>query len=169
MAADAAAGTLTLAIQPKGAGTQTLCACKPGETIRVLGPLGTGFDGKGAQCVYFVGGGVGVAPICCAMDAFATAESRAFFGFRTAAHAYGMTQPDVVMACGPTPMLAAVQALCETYGVPCQLSLEERMGCGIGACLGCNVKIMQPDGGWRYKRVCKDGPVFDAKEVCLRG
>ena len=92
MAADAAAGTLTLAIQPKGAGTQTLCACKPGETIRVLGPLGTGFDGKGAQCVYFVGGGVGVAPICCAMDAFATAESRAFFGFRTAAHAYGMTQ-----------------------------------------------------------------------------
>ena len=78
-------------------------------------------------------------------------------------------KPDVVMACGPTPMLAAVQALCETYGVPCQLSLEERMGCGIGACLGCNVKIMQPDGGWRYKRVCKDGPVFDAKEVCLRG
>ena len=167
----------------------------------MLGPLGTGFDGKDAQCVYFVGGGVGVAPICCAMDAFATAESRAFFGFRTAAHAYGMTQapcavtavsddgslgeralvtkpleaaicarkPDVVMACGPTPMLAAVQALCETYGVPCQLSLEERMGCGIGACLGCNVKIMQPDGGWRYKRVCKDGPVFDAKEVCLRG
>ena len=49
MAADAAAGTLTLAIQPKGAGTQTLCACKPGETIRVLGPLGTGFDGKGAH------------------------------------------------------------------------------------------------------------------------
>ena len=63
MAADAAAGTLTLAIQPKGAGTQTLCACKPGETIRVLGPLGTGFDGKGAQCVYFVGGGVGVGDV----------------------------------------------------------------------------------------------------------
>ena len=181
MAADAAAGTLTLAIQPKGAGTQTLCACKPGETIRVLGPLGTGFDGKGAQCVYFVGGGVGVAPICCAMDAFATAESRAFFGFRTAAHAYGMTQaPCAVTAVSDDgslgeralvtkPLEAAVQALCETYGVPCQLSLEERMGCGIGACLGCNVKIMQPDGGWRYKRVCKDGPVFDAKEVCLRG
>lgn len=46
-------GTLTLAIQPKGAGTQMLCACKPGETIRVLGPLGTGFDGRGAACVYF--------------------------------------------------------------------------------------------------------------------
>ena len=47
--------------------------------------------------------------------------------------------------------------------------LKWSMGCGIGACLGCNVKIMQPDGGWHYARVCKDGPVFDAKEVCLRG
>ena len=63
MAVDAAAGTLTLAIQPKGAGTQMLCACKPGETIRVLGPLGTGFDGRGAACVYFVGGGVGVGDV----------------------------------------------------------------------------------------------------------
>ena len=199
MAVDAAAGTLTLAIQPKGAGTQTLCACKPGETIRVLGPLGTGFDGKGAQCVYFVGGGVGVAPICCAMDAFATAESRAFFGFRTAAHAYGMTQapcavtavsddgslgeralvtkpleaaicarkPDVVMACGPTPMLAAVQALCETYGVPCQLSLEERMACGVGACLGCVCKTTHKDAHSHVNnaRICTDGPVFEAREV----
>lgn len=201
MAFDAQAGTLTLAIQPKGAGTQMICACKPEESIRVLGPLGTGFDAGDAACVYFVGGGVGVAPIYGAMDAFATAESRAFFGFRTAAHAYGMTQapcavtavsddgslgeralvtkpleqailekrPDLVMACGPAPMLAAVQALCEKYALPCQISLEERMGCGIGACLGCNVKIKTADGGWCYKRVCKDGPVFDAKEVCLNG
>lgn len=84
MAFDAQAGTLTLAIQPKGAGTQMICACKPEESIRVLGPLGTGFDAGDAACVYFVGGGVGVAPICGAMDAFATKESRAFFGFRTA-------------------------------------------------------------------------------------
>ncbi|MEI3406238.1 MAG: FAD-binding oxidoreductase [Christensenellales bacterium] len=72
MAFDAQAGTLTLAIQPKGAGTQMICACKPEESIRVLGPLGTGFDAGDAACVYFVGGGVGVAPICGAMDAFAT-------------------------------------------------------------------------------------------------
>ena len=78
-------------------------------------------------------------------------------------------RPDLVMACGPAPMLAAVQALCEKYALPCQISLEERMGCGIGACLGCNVKIKTADGGWCYKRVCKDGPVFDAKEVCLNG
>lgn len=201
MAMDAHAGTLTLAIQPKGRGTRMLCALKPGDTVRCLGPLGTGFDGGDAKTVYFVGGGVGVAPICGAMDAFATADSCAFFGFRTAAHAYGMTQspcavvavsddgslgekalvtkpllaaieqkrPDLIMACGPTPMLAAVQRIAAEQDIPCQLSLEERMGCGIGACLGCNVKILLPDGGWCYQRVCKDGPVFDAKEVAFGG
>ena len=69
-------------------------------------------------------------------------------------------------ACGPEPMLRAVYAAAQTSG---QYSFEERMGCGIGACLGCNVKIKTADGGWCYKRVCKDGPVFDAKEVCLNG
>lgn len=201
MAMDAAAGTLTLAIQPKGRGTQMLCALRPGDTVRCLGPLGTGFDGKNAQTIYFVGGGVGVAPVCGAMDAFATETSRAFFGFRTKNHAYGMTQapcpvsavsddgslgeralvtkllmeaieqkrPNLILACGPTPMLAAVQKIAAEREIPCQLSLEERMGCGIGACLGCNVKILLPEGGWCYKRVCKDGPVFDAKEVAFGG
>ena len=201
MAMDAKAGTLTLAIQPKGRGTQMICALKAGDTVRCMGPLGTGFDGKGAKTIYFVGGGVGVAPICGAMDAFATESSCAFFGFRTKNHVYGMTQapckvvavsddgslgeralvtkpllaaieerrPDLIMACGPTPMLAAVQKIALEMGIPCQLSLEERMGCAIGACLGCNVKIKLDDGGWTYKRVCKDGPVFDAKVVDMHG
>ena len=78
-------------------------------------------------------------------------------------------KPDLIMACGPTPMLAAVQSIALEKNIPCQLSLEERMGCGIGACLGCNVKITRPDGSWCYKRVCKDGPVFDAKEVAFGG
>ena len=69
-------------------------------------------------------------------------------------------KPDVVMACGPTPMLAAVQALCETYGVPCQLSLEERMGCGFGACMGCSCKTK-----YGNKRICKDGPVLEKEEI----
>lgn len=200
MAFDPKAGTLTLAIQPKGRGTQQLCAAKPGDALQTLGPLGRGFDANGAECVYFVGGGVGVAPICGAMDAFATARSRAFFGFRSAACAYGMTQapcevtavsddgtlgakalvtapledaiaarkPDMIMACGPLPMLRAVQKLALAAGIPCQLSLEERMGCGIGACLGCSVKT-RTDDGWTYARVCHDGPVFDAKEVSLDG
>ena len=201
MAFDRDASTLTLAIQPKGRGTQLLCGLRPGDGVQCLGPLGNGFDGSGAKTIYFVGGGVGVAPICGAMDCFATPDSHAFFGFRGRAYAYGMTQapcavtavsddgtlgdkalvtkpllaaiehkrPDLIMACGPAPMLAAVQQIALDRDIPCQLSLEERMGCGIGACLGCNVKAVAPDGSWSYKRVCKDGPVFDAKEVDLRG
>ena len=72
---------------------------------------------------------------------------------------------DGVMACGPTPMLRAVQALALRCGVPAQLSLEEHMGCGLGACLTCNCKVKAKDGEFGYKRVCADGPVFPAEEV----
>ena len=66
-----------------------------------------------------------------------------------------------VLACGPKPMLKNVAKVAAQYGVPCQVSLEERMACGVGACLGCAVQMA--DG--TMKHVCKDGPVFDAKEV----
>lgn len=66
-----------------------------------------------------------------------------------------------VLACGPKPMLKNVAKVAARYGVPCQVSLEERMACGVGACLGCAVQMA--DG--TMKHVCKDGPVFDAKEV----
>lgn len=68
-------------------------------------------------------------------------------------------------ACGPRPMLRAVAAVAEAGGLPCQVSLEERMGCGIGACLVCACALRGEDGETRYGHVCKDGPVFDAKEV----
>ena len=72
----------------------------------------------------------------------------------------------VVLACGPRPMLRAVAELCLARGVPCQLSLEERMACGFGACLGCVVPRRRPAGEFdRYVRVCTEGPVFDAREV----
>ena len=66
-----------------------------------------------------------------------------------------------VLACGPKPMLKNVAKVAAEYGVLCQVSLEERMACGVGACLGCAVQMA--DG--TMKHVCKDGPVFDAKEV----
>ncbi|SHH95017.1 dihydroorotate dehydrogenase electron transfer subunit [Sporobacter termitidis DSM 10068] len=69
-----------------------------------------------------------------------------------------------VLACGPRPMLQAAAALAETYKVPCQVSLEERMGCGVGACLVCACKTVV-DGKEKMRRVCKDGPVFPAEEV----
>ncbi len=72
-------------------------------------------------------------------------------------------KPDVVLSCGPTPMLRALKAALKDTGIPCYVSLEERMGCGIGACLVCVCN--QTDG--THARVCKDGPVFNADEVEL--
>lgn len=65
-----------------------------------------------------------------------------------------------VLACGPTPMLRAVSRVTAGEGTPCQVSLEERMACGIGACLTCSCKVNR-----HYRRVCKDGPVFLSEEV----
>lgn len=73
----------------------------------------------------------------------------------------GKPVPPVVMACGPKGMLKAVAKACAAHGVECQVSLEERMGCGVGACLVCACDMA--DGS--RKHVCKDGPVFNAKEV----
>jgi dihydroorotate dehydrogenase electron transfer subunit len=69
-----------------------------------------------------------------------------------------------LFACGPTPMLKAAAAVARKFGIPCQVSLEEFMACAVGGCAGCAVKVMTPNGP-AMKRVCVDGPVFDAKAV----
>ena len=69
-----------------------------------------------------------------------------------------------LFACGPHPMLAATAALAREYDLPCQVSLEEYMACAVGGCAGCAVAINTPDGP-AMKRVCVDGPVFDAYTV----
>ncbi len=76
------------------------------------------------------------------------------------AEAMSKEQPLVIYACGPSAMLKEVSRLARHHGLPAQLSLESHMACGIGACLGCVVKT---ESG--YKRVCKEGPVFDAQEI----
>ncbi len=73
-----------------------------------------------------------------------------------------------VMACGPEPMIKAVIKTCEEYKIPCQVSLEQRMGCGVGACVVCSCMTVR-DGKEYYSRVCKDGPVFKAEEVRFNG
>ena len=72
-------------------------------------------------------------------------------------------RPDVILSCGPTPMLRALIKVAEAENLPCYVSLEERMGCGIGACLVCVCDMT--DG--KKARVCKDGPVFNADSVVL--
>jgi dihydroorotate dehydrogenase electron transfer subunit len=70
-----------------------------------------------------------------------------------------------VFACGPTPMLQATARVARRFGVPCQVSLEEFMACAVGGCAGCAVPVVQPNGALAMKRVCVDGPVFDANAV----
>lgn len=72
-------------------------------------------------------------------------------------------------ACGPTPFLKAVSSLCSRYSLAAQLSLEERMGCGLGACMGCTVQIKDGAGKVMQQRVCYEGPVFRAEEVVFDG
>ncbi len=69
-----------------------------------------------------------------------------------------------LFACGPTPMLAAAAQLARRYAVPCQVSLEEFMACGVGGCAGCTVRVRTREGD-AMMRVCVDGPVFDALQV----
>jgi dihydroorotate dehydrogenase electron transfer subunit len=70
-----------------------------------------------------------------------------------------------VVCCGPEPMMEAVAKLAAAAKVPCQVSLETPMACGIGICFTCVAKVRQPDGTWDYKRTCVDGPVFDAAAI----
>ncbi len=72
-----------------------------------------------------------------------------------------------IYACGPLPMLRAVKAYAAERGMECYVSLEERMACGIGACLGCVCKSKETDAhtNVQNKRICKEGPVFEAGEV----
>jgi dihydroorotate dehydrogenase electron transfer subunit len=78
--------------------------------------------------------------------------------------ALGVTA-DYYLSCGPKPMLKALAGYCGRLSKPLQVSLEERMGCGYGACVGCTCKIKEKNDTMRQKKVCKDGPVFFGNEV----
>lgn len=83
-----------------------------------------------------------------------------------AIEAHGL-EADMIFACGPTPMLRAIKAYAQERGITCYISLEERMACGIGACLACVCKTKDLDAhsNVHNKRICKDGPVFLSTEV----
>lgn len=175
-----------------GTGTKDLAARRPGDVLDVLGPLGNGFPlAKDGKRVVLVGGGIGVPPLYYTRRMLAARgiETVAILGFDSKASVfyedefrelgetiittvdgtYGETgfvtgplagiEADVLFSCGPEPMLKAVAAshIEERY-----ISIENRMGCGIGACFACVCKA--PDG---YVKVCSDGPVFKAEEVTL--
>ncbi len=174
----------------KGDGTKILSEKNVGETIDVLGPLGTGFTVKKDAKAVVLGGGLGSFPllflaknltnpkvflgfrdkemVCMEEDFSACGETviatdngtYGYNGFAINAAAQAIEDCDIIYACGPTPMLRAVKALAEEKGKMAEISMEQRMGCGIGACLVCVCKTTSG-----YDKVCQKGPVFDAKEV----
>ncbi len=73
-----------------------------------------------------------------------------------------------IFTCGPPGMLAAVARMAEERGIPCQTSVEANMACGFGACMGCAIEVRSKGPGPNYKLVCKDGPVFDSRDLVWR-
>jgi len=104
---------------------------------------------------------LGVAVIVTTDDGSYGAQGNALEAFKSDSF-----DADCIYACGPQGMLKAVGEYAINSNIPCQVSMEERMGCGIGACVVCAIAIKGlNDNDFTYKRVCEDGPVFDAKEV----
>ena len=180
---------LRLVYRVAGKGTAEFSACSAGEKLEVLGVLGNGFPVEKAvgRKVLLMGGGIGIPPMLQLARELET-EKHILLGYRDQdlflqedLEQYGQVflatedgsagvqgnvmdiirvrklQADVIMACGPLPMLKAVYHAAKTSG---QLSFEERMGCGFGACMGCSCKTK-----YGNKRICVDGPVLKREEI----
>jgi len=193
---DKDAGTLRLVYQIIGKGTEIFSHKKNGDILKIIGPLGNGFDIKNVSQNVFVGGGIGVPPLLGAVKQIKSSKI-VILGFRSekniilkddferaGAKVFVATDDgsvgfkgnvvelmkeknitgDVIYSCGPKVMLKFLSQYAEEKNILCFVSMEERMACGIGACVGCAVKVKENDS-FINKKVCKDGPVFDSREV----
>ncbi len=188
-------GTLRLVYRVVGGGTEEFSHYNTGDTIEVLGPLGNGFHAEGSRAI-LIGGGIGIPPML-ELAKQLDCGKRIVLGYRDITfldkefEKYGkvsistedgssgtkgnvidaikanLLEGDIIYACGPIPMLRGVKAFAMEHGIKAQLSMEERMACGIGACLACVCKSgkKDPHTNVNNKRICKDGPVFYAEEV----
>lgn len=197
---DKGRGRIRLVYRIAGMGTAEFAACRPGDTLEIVGPLGNGFPlDKEYEKVFLIGGGIGIPPMV-ELSRQLTGEKLIVAGYRNSelflkeeleqsGRMYIATEDgsagtkgnvlnvieenglkaDAVFACGPTPMLRALKTYAAEQGMDCYLSLEERMACGVGACLACVCKSMDVDSHThvKNKRICKDGPVFAAEEIEL--
>lgn len=180
-----------------GKGTAEFAEMKAGEFIEAMGPLGNGFTLEGKKAL-LIGGGIGIPPML-ELAKQLRGDKQMVLGYRDITflneefkqfgEIYVSTEDgslgtkgnvidaikanhleaDIIFACGPTPMLRGVKAYAMEHGITAQLSMEERMACGIGACLGCVCQTEDIDhhSNVNNKRICKDGPVFYAEEVEL--
>lgn len=178
-----------------GKGTEEMSRMNTGESLDIVGPLGNGFPLKKKKS-FLVGGGIGIPPLL-QLAKELDCEKQIVLGYRdslflqkeflkqgsvyvaTEDGSYGTEgnvldairenglEAEIIYACGPMPMLRAVKAYAKERGIECWVSLEERMACGIGACLGCVCQSRERDNHTNVnnKRICKEGPVFRAEEV----
>lgn len=192
---DAEKGTLRVVYSVVGKGTELFSKMKEGETIKVLGPLGNGFKIEDTQKSILVAGGIGAPPvlglakrlkgeICVFLgareknilaDEFEALGAKVYLSSDAGLEGFKgnvvelmekeNADGDIIYSCGPKIMLKGVANYGESRNIPVQVSMEERMACGIGACVGCAIKIKDGNGGFNHLKVCKDGPVFDGREV----
>ncbi len=189
---DAGCGYVSFLYEIRGRGTKILSGMKAGDSISMLGPLGNGFDlsnikGRAAM----VAGGIGLTPMLYTAKKMVGCEVDLYAGFREdvyivdkfkeyvdniylatdsgkAGHKGFITdifdpkKYSVVLCCGPWTMMEKVIKKCIKCDVPIFISMERRMACGVGACLGCTCKTKNGN-----KRVCKDGPVFNGRDVII--
>lgn len=187
-----------------GRGTRLLADARPGDRVRLVGPLGVGFPLPApGQRALLVGGGTGIAslhelaaaarargPVAVLLGARSAGDlmGRADFaalgvelriatedgsagarGLVTALLEAALDEPgagdDLVIACGPTAMMRRAAEVAAARGRRCVVSLENRMACGFGVCLGCAV----PRAGGGFALVCRDGPVLEAAELAWEG
>ena len=192
-------GILRVVYRVVGAGTEEFSKLKMGDKVEVMGPLGNGFPLEGERAIVVGGGiGVPPmlelakqlnGSVTAVMgyrndDLFLTEEftdvaveliiatddgSVGTHGTVVDAMKENDLEADVIYACGPKPMLRAVAEYAAEHDIKCYVSMEERMACGVGACLGCVCQSTEKDDHSHVnnKRVCKDGPVFLSTEVVL--
>lgn len=194
---DAEGETITLLFNLLGEGTRMLAHLKPGDSVNIMGPLGKGFKPvKGIKNQIFIAGGMGAAPFPL-LARRTEGKISTFIGGKSSREIIELDLPNreiatedgsagfkgnvielleekisgkppedvMIYGCGPTGMLRALKTFCEKHNFVCQVSTECAMACGFGICQGCpTVSATEPGG---YKLVCKDGPVFDIKEIVL--
>ena len=186
-------GQVTMFYRVVGHGTEYLTTLQPGEVVNLLGSLGNGFNLNEGN-VLLVGGGLGLAPLIFAASELSDVDvliggknateanlwqsefepltnklfiatddgSAGIHGFVTELlpEVLSKNKYEAILTCGPEIMMRRVATIAKESGIPCQVSLEKRMGCGLGACLSCSIDTING-----RQKICKDGPVFNAKEV----
>lgn len=180
-------GIITFLYEVRGRGTHIISKLNQGDTLELLGPLGKEFDLDLDGNIAIISGGIGIAPMIylakslnASIDFYSGFRNEVYYideikddvnnifistedgsvghkGFIT--EIFEPEKYDIVLTCGPIPMMKKVAEMCEGK-VPIYISMESRMACGIGACLGCTIETTSG-----LKRVCKEGPVFSGEEV----